>query len=200
MLRVEVTAESPDDECGNGNQCVYIDVESDSAGNELRLAAYRSAMQENRFIAAVMMVEKDPTDDGDDSDGDRNDPVYKDASGGVVRLEADEEDEVIFRLVGSTAPPITVDVENEDPEFNNFMPEHEAAFDDGDVEYTFTITDPVSGIPEPEDLAGDDDGDGDYMPLVAIISDQPVPLGGPERQGILDARLRRQQPVVQERA
>ena len=170
VIRVEVTAESPDDECGNGNQCVYIDVDSDSAGNELRLAAYRSAMQENRFITAVMLVEDDPTDDGDGSDGDRNDPVYKDASGGVVRLEADEEDEISFRLVGSTAPPITIDVENELPEFNNFMPEHEAAFDDGDVEYSFTVTDPVSGIPEPEDLADDTNGDRDYMPLVALIS------------------------------
>ena len=170
VLRVEVTAESPDDECGNGNQCVYIDVDSDSAGNELRLEAYRSAMQENRFITAVMLVEDNPTDDGDGEDGDRNNPVYKDASGGVVRLETDEEDEVSFRLVGSTAPPITVDVENELPEFNNFMPEHEAAFDDGDVEYTFTVTDPVSGIPEPEDLADDTNGDRDYMPLVALIS------------------------------
>ena len=177
VLRVAVTSQSPNADCGvavanqNNNQCVYIDVESDSAGNKLRLAAYRSATQENLFIAAVMVVEKDPTDDGDDKDGDRNNPVYKDASGGVVQLEADEEDEISFRLVGSTAPPIKIDVENEDPEFNNFMPEHEAAFDDGDVEYTFTITDPVSGIPEPEDLAGDNDGDSDYMPLVALISD-----------------------------
>ena len=170
VLRVEVTAESPNAGCGNGNQCVYIDVESDSAGNELRLAAYRSATQENRYITAVKLVEDKPTDDGDGSDGDRNDPVYKDASGGVVRLETDEEDEISVRLVGSTAPPVTIDVENEDPEFNNFMPEHEAAFDEGDVEYRFTIIDSVSGIPEPEDLADDTDGDGDYMPLVAVIS------------------------------
>jgi len=171
VVRVEVTAESPDDDCGNGNQCVYIDVESDSAGNELRLAAYRSANQENRFVTAVMLVEDNPTDDGDGADGDRNDPVYMDDEGrGVVRLEADEEDEVTFRLVGSTAPPIAIDVENELPEFNNFMPEHEAAFDDGDVEYTFTVIDSVSGIPDPEDLADDTDGDGDYMPLVALIS------------------------------
>ena len=180
VLRIAVTAESPNADCGmnvanqNNNQCVYIDVESDSAGNKLRLEAYRSANQENLFIAAVKLVEKDPTDDGDGKDGDINAPVYKDAAGGVARLEADEEDEVIFRLVGSTAPPIAIDVENEDPEFNNFMPEHESAFDDGDVEYSFTVTDPVSGIPEPEDLAGDTDGDGDYMPLVALISDHQV--------------------------
>ena len=177
VLRVAVTAQSPDADCGmavpgqNNNQCVYIDVESDSAGNKFRLEAYRSTSQENLFVAAVMLVEKDPTDDGDGKDGDRNNPIYKhDAGPGVVRLEADEEDEVIFRLVGSTAPPIAIDVENENPEFNNFAPAHESAFDDGDVEYTFTITDPVSGIPEPEDLAGDNDGDGDYMPLVALIA------------------------------
>ncbi|MYE54283.1 MAG: hypothetical protein F4X34_03690, partial [Chloroflexi bacterium] len=177
VLRIEVTSQSPNADCGvtvanqNNNQCVYIDVESDSAGNELRLAAYRSSSKENMFVAAVMVVENDPTDDGDGEDGDRGDPVYKDASGGVVRLEADEEDEVNFRLVGSTAPPINIEIENELPEFNNFMPEHEAAFDDGDVEYTFTVIDSVSGIPEPEDLADDTDGDKDYMPLVALISD-----------------------------
>ena len=78
VLRIAVTSQSPNAECGvavanqNNNQCVYLDVESDSAGNKLRLAAYRSATQENLFVAAVMVVEKDPTDDGDDSDGDRN--------------------------------------------------------------------------------------------------------------------------------
>ena len=39
-----------------------------------------------------------------------------------------------------------------DPEISNFAPEHEAAFDDADVEYTFTVTDANSGMPEPEDL------------------------------------------------
>ena len=186
VLRIAVTAESPHADCGksqpgNNNQCVWIDVDSDSAGNKLRLEAYRSSAQENLFVAAIMLVEENPTDDGDDKDGDRNSPVHKDDdSAGVVQLETDEEDEVTFRLLvrddsgntgPSNTPPYTIEVENEDPEFNNFMPEHEAAFDDGDVEYTFTITDPVSGIPEPEDLASDTDGDKDYMPLVALISD-----------------------------
>ena len=176
VLRVAVTAQSPEAGCGmdvagqNNNQCVWIDVESDSAGNKLRLAAYRSDSVENMFIAAVRVVEKDPTDDGDGKPGSRNTPVYMDADGGVAKLEADEEDKIIFRLVNSTTPPITIDVENENPEFNDFLPEHETAFDDGDVEYTFSVTDAVSGIPEPEDLAGDTDGDGDYMPLVALIS------------------------------
>ena len=177
MLRIAVTAQSPEAECGmavagqNNNQCVWIDVESDSAGNKFRLEAYRSAKQENLFIAALMMVEKDPTDDGDGKAGTRNNPVYMDDQGrGVVRIETDEEDKLIFRLVNSTQAPITIDVENENPEFNGFLPEHESAFDDGDVEYTFTVTDTVSGIPEPEDLSGDTDGDADYMPLVALIA------------------------------
>ena len=62
-----------------------------------------------------------------------------------------------------------VDVENEAPEISNFAPEHESAFDDPDVEYTFTVTDSHSGLPEPEDLP-DADGDDAYMPAVALIS------------------------------
>ena len=57
------------------------------------------------------------------------------------------------------------------------MPEHEAAFDDGDVEYTFTVTDPVSGIPEPEDLADDTNGDARLHACWWRLSAmQPVPF------------------------
>ena len=126
-------------------------------------------MQENRFITAVMLVEDNPTDDGDGEDGDRGDAVYKDASGGVVRLEADEEDEISFRLVGSTAPPITVDVENE------LQSSTTSCLSMRRRSMTATWihlhgNGPVSGIPEPEDLADDTNGDRDYMPLVALIS------------------------------
>ena len=40
---------------------------------------------------------------------------------------------------------------------------------DADVEYTFTVTDSHSGLPEPEDLP-DVDGDDEYTPVVALIS------------------------------
>ena len=161
ILRIEVTAESPSAACGNGNQCVIIDVNSDSADTSIKLQAYRSGTQENKFVAALMLVElsenaTDSTDAG----------VYQHTDGGVAALKVDEEDEIeveFGNLRGS------IDVENEDPEISNFAPEHEAAFDDADVDYTFTVTDSHSGMPEPEDLP-DADGDADYTPVVALIS------------------------------
>ena len=160
VLRIEVTSESPAVGCGNGNQCVVIDVNSDSADTSIQLQAYRSATQENKFVAALMLVEL--SEHATDSDT----PVYAHSDGSVARLKVDEEDEVeveFGNLRGS------VDVENEDPEISNFAPEHEAAFDDADVDYTFTVTDDHSGLPEPEDLP-DVDGDADYTPVVALIS------------------------------
>ena len=161
ILRIEVTAESPSATCGNGNQCVVIDVNSDSADTSIKLQAYRIDTQENKFVAALMLVElsenaTDSTDAG----------VYQHTDGGVAALKVDEEDEIeveFGNLRGS------IDVENEDPEISNFAPEHEAAFDDADVDYTFTVTDSHSGMPEPEDLP-DADGDADYTPVVALIS------------------------------
>ena len=161
ILRIEVTAESPAVGCGNGNQCVVIDVNSDSADTSIKLAAYRSATQENKFVAALMLVElsenaTDSTDAG----------VYKHTDGGVPALKVDEEDEIEIEFGNLRG---SIDVENEGPEISNFAPEHEAAFDDADVDYTFTVTDSNSGLPEPEDLP-DNDGDADYTPVVALIS------------------------------
>ncbi len=160
ILRIEVTAESPAVGCGNGNQCVVIDVNSDSADTSIKLEAYRSATQENKFVAALMLVELS----GQATDSDTS--VYAHSDGSVARLKVDEEDEIeveFGNLRGS------IDVENEDPEISNFAPEHEAAFDDADVDYTFTVADDHSGLPEPEDLP-DKDGDADYTPVVALIS------------------------------
>lgn len=162
VLRIEVSSESPSSECGNGNQCVFIDVEADSAYNKMKLIAYRSGKQENLFLAAVKIVEDNSTDESGKA-------IYKDTSGGVAMLEADEEDAIIFRLADSKVPPVEIDVENEAPEFSYFTPKHESAFDDGEVDYVITIMETYSGIPEPEDLP-DNDGDEDYMPLVALIS------------------------------
>ena len=169
VLRIEVIAESPDANCGNGNQCVVIDVNSDSADTSIKLEAYRSATQENKFIAALMLVEKD--EDATDSAS----AEYRHSDGSVARLKVDEEDEIeieFYNLRGN------VDVENEVPEISNFAPEHEAAFDDADVDYTFTVTDDLSGLPEPEDLP-DTDMDADYTAVVALISrDQCETLPG----------------------
>ena len=172
VLRIEVTAQSPDANCGSGNECVIISLNSDSADDTLKLQAYRmdtpagAASNENKFVAAVMLVELDghatdiKTSSGDDI------PVYAHGDGSVARLQVDEEDEIeieFYNLRGD------VEVENEAPEISNFAPEHESAFDDPDVDYTFTVTDSHSGLPEPEDLP-DADGDADYMPAVALIS------------------------------
>ena len=172
VLRIEVTAQSPDANCGSGNECVVISLNSDSADDTLKLQAYRmdtpagAASNENKFVAAVMLVELDgeatdiQTSSGDDI------PVYMHGDGSVARLQVDEEDEIeieFYNLRGD------VEVENEAPEISNFAPEHESAFDDPDVDYTFTVTDSHSGLPEPEDLP-DADGDDAYMPAVALIS------------------------------
>ena len=177
VLRIEVTAESPDSKCGindlqpSGNECVFVSVEGKESKHDLILKAFRSSEKDNMFIAAVKVVRKDQ---GTDASG----PVYKHNGSGVAQLEAEEEDDIDIRLVmkndkggfdDSKVAPITVQVENEAPEFDNFMPAHEAAYDDGDVDYTFTITDSVSGIPEPEDLPDPNDNS-DYMPLVALVS------------------------------
>ena len=92
--------------------------------------------------------------------------MYKHNGGGVPALKVDEEDEVEIEF-GNLRD--TVEVENEAPEVSNFAPEHERAFDDADVDYTFTVTDDNSGLPEPEDLP-DTDGDENYTPVVALIS------------------------------
>ena len=182
VLRIEVTSPSPDPDCGNGNQCVFLSLDADSSDESIRLEAYRSSTQENLFIAAVMLVKRE--DGGTDG---AVVPVYKHSDGSVARLIVDEEDDVEVRLiekdaagqfVDSKVAPTNVDVENEKPEFTNFAPEHEAAFDDGDVEYTFTITDAVSGVPEPEDLP-DTNGDSDYMPVVALVSGGQCQLEDP---------------------
>ena len=172
VLRIQVTAQSPDLNCGSGNECVIISLNSDSAGDTLQLEAYRmdtpegAASNENKFVAAVMLVELDgdatdkKTSSGDDI------PVYAHTDGTVARLQVDEEDEIeieFYNLRGD------IEVENEAPEISNFAPEHESAFNDPDVEYTFTVTDSHSGLPEPEDLP-DADGDDAYMPAVALIS------------------------------
>ncbi len=160
VLRIAVTAESPNPSCGNGNQCVIVNVNSDSADDSLKLQAYRSADDENEFVAALMLVELS----SDSTPGDA--AVYKHTDGGVPALKVDEEDEVEVEFGNLRA---NIDVENEAPEVSNFAPEDGRAFDDADVDYTFTITDDHSGLPEPEDLP-DADGDADYTPVVALIS------------------------------
>ena len=171
VLRIAVTSESPDANCDNGNQCVVVNINSDSADDSLLLKAYRSGGQENEYVAAVMLVEESKhATSSDAAVYVHGDALHDDDPNPYVlapRLKVDEEDEIeveFGNLRGS------IDVENEAPEISNFAPEHEAAFDDADVDYTFTVTDSLSGLPEPEDLP-DTDGDENYTPAVALISE-----------------------------
>ena len=166
VLRIEITSQSPGSKCGNGNQCVVINVNSESADDSLNIEAYRldtpagAASNENKFVAAVMLVELDT----EATPGEE--PVYKHTDGSAPRLKVDEEDEVEIEFGNVRSG---VDVENESPEIDNFSPAHEKAFDDSDVDYAFTITDAHSGLPEAEDLP-DTDGDDNYTSVVALIS------------------------------
>ena len=190
VLRIEVTAESPDANCGvpvggNNNQCVELIVKSDSADDVIHLAAYRSNQQENRYVAAVMLVELEAhaSNYALNSGGDEvRTPIYRhqrvrnvvpsaartDPALQVPRLQVDEEDEIKIEFHNLRTD---IDVENEPPEISNVSPEHEAAFDDADVEYTFSVSDDNSGLPEPEDLP-DTNGDEDYTPVVGLVSDR----------------------------
>ena len=198
VLRIEVTAESPDANCGvdvagNNNQCVELIVKSDSAGDVIHLAAYRSGTQENRYVAAVMLVELEAHASNYvlNSGGDEiRTPIYKHqrernyvASAAasnpalqVPRLQVDEEDEIEIEFRNLRTD---IDVENEPPEISNVAPEHEAAFDDADVDYTFSVTDDNSGLAEPEDLP-DTNGDGDYTPAVGLVSDRQCVIDDPD--------------------
>ena len=190
VLRIEVISQSPDANCGSGNECVVISVNSDSADDTLKLQAYRmdtpagAASNENKFVAAVMLVELDG-EATNVKDASKNDiPVYAHTDGSVARLQVDEEDEIEIEFGNLRGD---VDVENEAPEISNFAPEHEAAFDDADVDYTFTVTDTHSGLPEPEDLP-DADGDDAYMPAVALISKGQCETAGSDTSAESKAR------------
>ena len=206
VLRIEVTAESPDANCGvdvtgNNNQCVELIVKSDSAGDVIHLAAYRSGTQENRYVAAVMLVELEAHASNYklNSGGDEiRTPIHRhqrernyvasaaasDPALQVPRLQVDEEDEIEIEFYNLRTD---IDVENEPPEISNLAPEHEDAFDDADVDYAFSVTDDNSGLPEPEDLE-DKDGDADYTPVVGLVSDTQCVIDDPD-DGILDRSI-----------
>lgn len=160
VIRIEALAESPDSNCGNGNQCVVIELEGNDSDDILKVMAYRNNAKENLFVAAVMPV----ASSANATHG--NAAVYKHTDGSVPRIKVDEEDTLRIKF-GNLRDDVTID--NEAPEFANFLPEHEASTDDDEVDYTFTVTDAISGIPEPEDLP-DADGDASYMAVSALVN------------------------------
>ncbi len=160
VLRIAVLSQSPDAQCGNGNQCVFIDLEGDDSDDKLKLMAYRTASRDNQFVAAVMPVQ----DSAAATPGDGG--VFKHTDGGVPQIHVEEEDSLRIKF-GNLRDSVVID--NEAPEFTNFLPEHEESLDDDEVDYTFTISDAISGIPDPEDLP-DTDGDDNYMSVVGLVS------------------------------
>ena len=160
ILRIEVLAESPGGTCGNGNQCVVVELEGDDSDDVLNVIAYRNSGKDNLFVAAVMPVQNA----GMATPGAA--AVYRHTDGSVPRIKVDEEDTLRIKF-GNLRDSVTID--NEAPEFSNFLPEHEASIDDEEVQYTFTVTDAISGIPDPEDLP-DVDGDDAYMAIAALVN------------------------------
>lgn len=162
VLRIEVLSESPGLTCGSGNQCVVIELEGDDSDDILKVMAYRNKLKDNLFVAAVMPVQNaNMATPGDAA-------VYKHTDGSVPRIRVDEEDTLRIKF-GNLRDSVTID--NEAPEFSNFLPEHEASTDDDEVQYTFTVTDAIAGIPDPEDLP-DVDGDDSYMAVAALVNSQ----------------------------
>lgn len=159
-LRIEVLAESPGANCGSGNQCVVVELEGDDSDDILKVMAYRNNAKDNLFVAAVMPVQNASMATPGDA------AVYKHTDGSVPRIRVDEEDTLRIKF-GNLRDSVTID--NEAPEFSNFLPEHEASTDDDEVQYTFTVTDAISGIPDPEDLP-DVDGDDSYMAVAALVN------------------------------
>ena len=181
VLRIAVLSQSPDAQCGNGNQCVFIDLEGDDSDDNLKLMAYRTASRDNQFVAAVMPVQ----DSAAATPGDGG--VFKHTDGGVPQIHVEEEDSLRIKF-GNLRDSVVID--NEAPEFTNFLPEHEESLDDDEVDYTFTISDAISGIPDPEDLP-DTDGDDNYMSVVGLVSANQcanIPAGYTPSRGETDLR------------
>ena len=167
VLRIEITSPSANTACGDAlNECVFVELEGDESDDKIKLRAYRHATTFNKFVAAVMPVEGAGTPDGDSTSTDGDGDVYKHTDGTVARISVDEEDKIVIKFNNRRSE---ISIDNEAPEFGNFTPEHETSVDSGEVDYTFTLTDSLSGVPEAEDLP-DSDGDANYTPVVALIS------------------------------
>ena len=160
ILRIEVTSESPESDCGTGLDCVRLYVAADGSEDEQELVAMRTGAPGYKFVAAVKLVETEA------AGGETIEVIGADGTARLVQvLQVGEDDEVEIEFGNLRG---TVEVENEPPEFDYFDPEHGSTLDDQDVDFVFAVTDANSGLPEPEDLP-DIDGDGDYTPVAALV-------------------------------
>ena len=162
ILRIVVTSESPDPDCGTRQDCVMLALLAHDSGDEQDITAVRSGAQGIRYVAAVKLVESEA------GSGETIGIIGADGlSRSVELLQVGDEDEVSIAFGDLRR---TVDVENVPPEFDYFEPEHGSTLDDEDVDFEFRVVDEFSGLPEPEDLP-DTDGDGKYMPVAALVHD-----------------------------
>ena len=162
ILRIEVTSESPESDCGTGLDCVRLHVEADGSEDEQELVAMRTGAQGHKYVAAVKLVASEA------AGGETIEVIGADGTARLVQvLQVGEDDEVEIEFDNLRG---SVDVENEPPEFDYFDPEHGSTLDDQDVDFVFAVTDANSGLPEPEDLP-DRDGDEDYTPVAALVHD-----------------------------
>lgn len=167
ILRIEVTSELPDSDCGTGNDCVFLSVESGNAGAEQDLAAMRSATQGDLFVTAIKLVETEAAD---------GETVTITGADGTEQridiLEVDAEDNARIKF-GNLR--LSIYVENEPPTFANFdytrrEVEGSSTPEEMEFDFVFEVKDSGSSIPQPEDLP-DRDGDRNYMPAVALVHD-----------------------------
>ena len=162
ILRIEVTSESPESDCGTGLDCIRLHVAADGSEDEQELVAMRTGAPGYKFVAAVKLAETEA------AGGETLEVIGADGTARqvqVLQLGEDDEVEIEFdNLRGS------VDVENGPPEFTYFQPDHGSTFDDQDVDFYIKVQDAESGLPEPEDLP-DRDGDHDYTPVAALVHD-----------------------------
>ena len=149
ILRIEVTSESPESDCGTGLDCVRLHVEADGSEDEQELVAMRTGAPGYKFVAAVKLVESEA------EGGETIEVIGEDGTARLVQvLQLGEDDEVEIEFGNLRG---SVDVENEPPEIRDFVLDPGRDFDDEEarfveVEVTFSITDTDSHFPEPEDV------------------------------------------------
>ena len=162
ILRIEVTSESPESDCGTGLDCVRLHVEADGSEDEQELVAMRTGAQGHKYVAAVKLVASEA------AGGETIEVIDADGTARLVQvLQVGEDDEVEIEFDNLRG---SVDVENGPPEFGDLEFEQDLDFQRVDVEFTFEVTDADSWFPEPEDFP-DTDGDDKYTPATGLIHD-----------------------------
>lgn len=100
-------------------------------------------------------------------------PVAGTADGG--ELPVDDEDIVTVgaraTIVGANQRIVEIDIENNLPNIRSLSPDDEDVVDDEDIDFTVSVDDSDSGIPDPEDVSDWGDGDDEYTSIFFLVSD-----------------------------